>query len=116
MRLQLEVVEQVDQPAPAVGGFERDRGAGWQWAKEHLELGGSLGRLRLRWMMPAWSPMATWERLRWTSTPTYTHSCGPASLRSSAPKPMAVGLSRGRGPTYLASPFTVALDELAVAM
>src|SRR5215211_8049864 len=34
-------------------------------------LAGSLGTLRLRWGTPAASTTATWERLRYTSIPTY---------------------------------------------
>jgi hypothetical protein len=41
VRLELEVVEQVGQPTPAVGGLERHRGAGRHNAKD----GGQLGRV-----------------------------------------------------------------------
>src|SRR6266511_3531094 len=59
---------------------------------------GSLGALRLRWTVPAWSTMATWERLRWTSMPTYTPIAGLLPCARRSPKPRAVGLSRRRGP------------------
>jgi hypothetical protein len=43
VRLQLQVVEQVDQPAPAVGGLERDRGARRQGTQDRHQLGGVVG-------------------------------------------------------------------------
>jgi hypothetical protein len=43
VRLEVEVVEQVDQPAPAVGGLEGDRGARGQGAQDRDELGRVVG-------------------------------------------------------------------------
>jgi hypothetical protein len=71
VRLKLEVVEQVDQPAPAVGGSNATGVPAGKAPRMVLSSAGSLGRLRLRWTPPAWSRMATCERLRCTSIPTY---------------------------------------------
>jgi hypothetical protein len=45
VRLQVEPVEQVGQPAPAVGGLERDRGARRQPAEDRDQLGGVVGQV-----------------------------------------------------------------------
>jgi hypothetical protein len=42
-RLELEALEQLDQPAPAVGGLERDRRAGRQGTQDGAQLGGVIG-------------------------------------------------------------------------
>jgi hypothetical protein len=70
MRFQLELLEQVDQPAPAVGGLEGDRVPGASAPRIGTSLAGSLGRLRLRCWAPVSSTTAIWERLRSTSIPT----------------------------------------------
>jgi hypothetical protein len=44
-RLQLQLLEQVDQPAPAVGGLERHRDAGRQRAKDRQQLGRVVGQV-----------------------------------------------------------------------
>jgi hypothetical protein len=72
VRLQLQFLEQIDQPPPAVGGLEGDRGAWRERPRTGTSLAGSLARLRLCCWLPASSTMATWERLRCTSIPTYT--------------------------------------------
>jgi hypothetical protein len=38
MRFQFQLLEQIDQPTPAVGGLERHRGARWQRAKDRHQL------------------------------------------------------------------------------
>jgi hypothetical protein len=43
--LQAELVEQVGQPAPAVGGFERDRGPGVQLPEQCSQLGRVVGQV-----------------------------------------------------------------------
>ena len=48
VRLQLQVLQQLDQPAPAVGGLERDRVPGASAPRIGTSLAGSLGMLRLR--------------------------------------------------------------------
>ena len=48
VRLQLQFLQQLDQPAPAVGGLEGHRGARRQRPKDRDQLAGSLARLRLR--------------------------------------------------------------------
>jgi len=45
VRLQLQFLEQVDQPAPAVGGLEGHRGAGRQRAKDRHQLGRVVGQV-----------------------------------------------------------------------
>jgi hypothetical protein len=39
VRLQLQFLQQLDQPAPAVGGLEGDRGARLEGAKDRHQLG-----------------------------------------------------------------------------
>jgi hypothetical protein len=71
VRLQLQLLEQVDQPPPAVGGLKGDRGARRQGAKDRDQLGRVVGQVAVALGTPAASTMATWERLRCTSMPTY---------------------------------------------
>jgi hypothetical protein len=72
VRLQLQLLQQVDQPAPAVGGLERHRGAWRQLTQDRHSLGRIIGEVAVALLGAAASTMATWERLRCTSMPTYT--------------------------------------------
>jgi hypothetical protein len=45
VRLQVQLAQQVDQPAPAVGGLEGDRGAGLELAQERHQLGRVVGQV-----------------------------------------------------------------------
>jgi hypothetical protein len=45
VRLQLQLLEQVDQPAPAVGGLKRHRGARRKGAKDRDQLGRIVGEV-----------------------------------------------------------------------
>ena len=70
VRLQLQFLEQIDQPPPAVGGLEGDRGAWRERPKDWDQLGRVVGQVAVALGMPAASTMATWERLRCPSIPT----------------------------------------------
>ena len=72
MRFQLQLLQQLDQPPPAVGSLERDRGAWWQRTKDRHQLGRVVGQVAVALGTPAASTTAIWERLGWTSIPTYT--------------------------------------------
>jgi hypothetical protein len=45
VRVQFQFLQQLDQPAPAVGGLERDRGAWRQHAKDRHQLGRIVGEV-----------------------------------------------------------------------
>ena len=45
MRLQLQFIEQLGQPAPAVGGLEGDRRARLQTTQDRDQLGGVVGQV-----------------------------------------------------------------------
>jgi len=45
VRLQLQLLQQLDQPAPAVGGLEGHRGARRQRAKDRHQLGRVVGQI-----------------------------------------------------------------------
>jgi len=45
VRLQLQLLQQLDQPAPAVGGLERHRGAWRERPKDGDQLGRSIGNV-----------------------------------------------------------------------
>jgi hypothetical protein len=51
--LQAELVEQVGQPAPAVGGLEGDRGARLQPAKQRRQLGRVVGQVAIQQLRAA---------------------------------------------------------------
>jgi hypothetical protein len=72
MRFQLKLLQQLHQPAPAVGGLKGHGVPEASAPRIGTSLAGSLGTLRLRWGTPASSTTATWERLRCMSIPTYT--------------------------------------------
>ena len=72
MRLQLQLLQQLRQPAPAVGGSKATGVPASRRPRSEVSSAESLARLRLRSWPPCSSTNATWERLRWTSMPTYT--------------------------------------------
>jgi hypothetical protein len=45
MRLQLQLLEEIDQPAPAVGGLKGHRGARREGAKDREQLGRVVGQV-----------------------------------------------------------------------
>src|SRR5919197_3488890 len=98
VRLQLQFLQQLDQPAPAVGGLEGDRGARRQRAKDRQQLGGVVGDVAVTLLVAG---LVDDGDLRALAVDVHadvdTHQgLLPRARRS--PKPMAVGLSRGRGP------------------
>jgi hypothetical protein len=97
VRFPLELLQQLDQPAPAVGRLERHRGARRQDAKESHQLGRVVGQVAVALGTPAASTMATWERLRCTSIPTYPPMW--ASFPSSIdPRSLGCRAEQGTGP------------------
>jgi hypothetical protein len=72
LRLQLQLLEQLDQPAQPEAASKATGVPGGSVPRIGSSLAGSLARLRLRCCSPAASTMAIWERLRCTSMPTYT--------------------------------------------
>jgi len=45
VRLQLQSLQQLDQPAPPVGGLKSHRGAGWQPTQDRQQLGWVVGHV-----------------------------------------------------------------------
>jgi hypothetical protein len=48
MRLRFQLLQQLRQPAPAIGGLERDRGAGLQAAQDRGQPGGVVGQVAVK--------------------------------------------------------------------
>jgi len=76
------LLEQVGQPLPAVGRFERDLSLIAQFAEQAEKGLGLVDDLRERISAPSRSRTAICERLRWRSMPTYIIA-GPPSVPTS---------------------------------
>src|SRR5919198_366906 len=113
VRLQLQFLQQLDQPAPAVGGLEGDRGARRQRAKDRQQLGGVVGDVAVTLLVAG---LVDDGDLRALAVDVHadvdTHQgLLPRARRS--PKPMAVGLSRGRGPDLHSCSSSVLMQQTA---
>jgi hypothetical protein len=87
-------LQQFHQPAGAVSGLERGRGARRQAADHLQDRLHPLGTFRFARTCPPWPITATWERLRCTSIPRSTDIAGLLSELEYHPKAKLTRLSR----------------------
>jgi hypothetical protein len=96
--LELEPLEQLDQPAPPVGGLEGHRGAGWQPAKDRLELGRVIGDVAVALHGTGLVDDGDLGALAVHVHADVHSHCGPPSLRSSIPGAQGCRAEQGMGP------------------
>jgi hypothetical protein len=103
MRLQLQLLQQLGKPAPAIGGLERDRRARLQAPQERGQLGGVVGQVAVEELAAVLVHQCHLGALAVdVHADVHPHQASFPELVW-LPEPMAVGLSRGWGPTSIAS-------------